>query len=172
MAKSVIRRVLNRVLHALARQVPGSSSLRPWLHKLRGVKMGKNIFIGDDVYVDNEYPECIEMHDGVSVSMKALLIAHTRGPGKIILEKDSFVGPNAVVCCYAGRTIRIGEGAVVAAGAVVTRSVPARTLVAPPPSRPVAKLTRALTPNTSIDDFLAGMVPIVRTRPGNRDAEK
>ena len=171
MAKSVIRRAFNRVLHAIARQVPGSSSLRPLLHRWRGVKMGNNIFIGDDVYVDNEYPECIEMHDGVSVSMRALLIAHTRGPGKIILEKDSFIGPNAVVCCYAGRVIRIGEGAVVAAGAVVTRSVPARTLVAPPPSRPVAKLTRPLSVNTSIEDFLAGMVPI-RRRPESRGGEK
>ncbi len=132
---------------------------------------GKNIFIGDDVYVDNEYPECIEMHDGVSVSMRALLIAHTRGPGKIILARDSFIGPNAVVCCYAGRVIRIGEGAVVAAGAVVTRSVPARTLVAPPPSRAVAKLTRPLSVNTSIEDFLAGMMPI-RRRSENRSPEK
>lgn len=160
MAKSAFRRALNRLLHTAARQLPGSGSVRPFIHRLRGVTVGHNVFIGDDVYVDNEYPECVEIHDGASVSMRALLIAHTRGPGRIILEKDSFVGPNAVVCCYAGRVIRIGEGAVVAAGAVVTRSVPARTLVAPPASRPVAKLTRPLTASTPIDEFLAGMVPI------------
>lgn len=162
MQKSVLRRAFNRLLHAIARQAPGSGSLRPLLHRLRGVAIGRNVFIGDDVYVDNEYPECVEIHDGASVSMRALLIAHTRGPGRIILEKDSFVGPNAVVCCYAGRTLRIGEGAVVAAGAVVTRSVPARTLVAPPPSRAVAKLGRPLNLSTSIDEFLAGMTPIRR----------
>jgi acetyltransferase-like isoleucine patch superfamily enzyme len=167
MAKSALRRAFNRVLHALARQVPGSGSLRPFLHRLRGVKIGKGVFIGDDVYVDNEYPECIELHDGVSISMRALLIAHTRGPGKIIVEKDAFVGPNAILSCYAGRTLRIGEGAVVSAGAVVSRSVPARTLVAPPPSRAIAKLTRPLNATTSIEDFLAGMTPIRRT-PGER----
>ena len=171
MAKSVIRRALNRVLHSIARQVPGSSSLRPFLHRLRGVTVAKGVFIGDDVYIDNEYPECVELHENVSVSMRALLIAHTRGPGRIILEKDSFVGPNAVICCYAGRVIRIGEGAVVAAGAVVTRSVAARTMVAPPPSRAVAKLARPLTVETSIEEFLAGMSP-VRSPSASRGPKK
>jgi acetyltransferase-like isoleucine patch superfamily enzyme len=164
MSKSAIRRAFNRILHSIARQIPGSGSLRPYLHRLRGVLVGKDVFIGDDVYIDNEYPECIEIHDGASISMRALLIAHTRGPGRIILERDSFVGPNAVVCCYAGRVIRIGEGSVVAAGAVVTRSVPARTLVAPPPSRPVAKLSHPLNRSTGIEEFLAGMIPITRSK--------
>lgn len=170
-SKSVFRRVINRLLHSLARQAPGSHSFRPFLHRLRGVKIGPGVFIGDDVYVDNEYPECVEIHENVSVSMRALLIAHTRGPGRIILEKDSFVGPNAVICCYAGRIIRIGEGAVVAAGAVVTRSVPAKTLVAPPPSRAVAKLTHPLSTSLGIEEFLAGMVPI-RSRRGARAPNK
>ena len=170
MSKSPLRRAFNRVLHLIARQIPGSGSVRPFLHRLRGVAIGKGVFIGDDVYVDNEYPECIEIHDGASISMRALLIAHTRGPGRIILEKDSFIGPNAVVCCYAGRVIRIGEGSVVAAGAVITRSVPARTLVAPPPSRPVAKLTHPLNRATGIEDFLAGMIPI--RRPAGKQSAK
>ena len=171
MAKSFFRRACNRVLHSIARQVPGSHSLRPFLHRLRGVTMGKGVFIGDDVYIDNEYPECVEVRENVSISMRALLIAHTRGPGRIILEKDSFVGPNAVICCYAGRVIRIGEGAVVAAGAIVTRSVPAKTLFAPPSSRAVAKLARPLTLGTSIEDFLAGMSPI-RSAFSNRDKKQ
>jgi tetrahydrodipicolinate N-acetyltransferase len=132
------------------------------------VTVKEGVFIGDDVYIDNEYPECVEIHENVSISMRAIIVAHTRGPGRIILEKDSFVGPNAVLCCYAGRVIRIGEGAVVAAGAVVTRSVPARTLVAPAPSRAVARLKVPLTARTSIEDFLVGMVPITRP-PGKRE---
>jgi acetyltransferase-like isoleucine patch superfamily enzyme len=166
MAKSILRRAFNRLLHTLARSAPGSSTLRPFLHRLRGVKIGRGVFIGEDVYLDNEYPECIELHDRATISMRALLIAHTRGPGKVILEADSFVGPNAIVTCYAGRTLRIGEGAVVAAGAVVTRSVPARTLVAPAPSRAVAKLARPLNLATGIDDFLAGMTPVRRPSDG------
>jgi acetyltransferase-like isoleucine patch superfamily enzyme len=168
MKKSFLRRAFNRILHSVARRAPGSQSLRPFLHRLRGVTIKEGVFIGDDVYIDNEYPECVEIHENVSISMKALIVAHTRGPGRIILEKDSFVGPNAVLCCYADRVIRIGEGAVVAAGAVVTRSVAARTLVVPAPSRAVARLKVPLTAQTSIEDFLAGMVPIARS-PGKRE---
>lgn len=166
MAKSFLRRASNRILQLVARLAPGSQSLRPFLHRLRGVSIGNGVFIGDDVYLDNEYPECVEIHDNVSISIRAILIAHTRGPGRIVLERDSFVGPNAVLCCYAGREIRIGAGAVVSAGAIVTRSVPAQTLVAPPPSRAVARLQKPLTSQTSIDEFLAGMVPI--PRPGTK----
>jgi acetyltransferase-like isoleucine patch superfamily enzyme len=160
MAKSFLRRASNRILQLAARIAPGSVSLRPLLHRWRGVSIGKNVFIGDDVYLENEYPECVEIQDNVSISMRAVLIAHTRGPGKLVLEKDSFVGPNAVVCCSAGQEIRIGAGAVVAAGAVVTRSVPAQTMIAPPPSRAVAHLKVPLTSRTAIKDFRAGMSPI------------
>jgi acetyltransferase-like isoleucine patch superfamily enzyme len=162
MKKSLLRRAFNRILQLGARLAPGSQSLRPFLHRLRGVTIKEGVFIGDDVYIDNEYPECVEIHEHVSISMRAMIIAHTRGPGRIILEKDSFVGPNVVVCCYANRVIRIGEGAVLGAGAVVTRSVPARTLVVPSPSRAVARLKVPLTAQTSIEDFLVGMVPITR----------
>ena len=58
--------------------------------------------------------------------------------------------------------VAVAFPAVVAAGAVITRSVPARTLVAPPPSRPVARLNVPLTLTTPIDDFLAGIEPINR----------
>lgn len=160
MTKSVLRRSSNRVLHLLARFLPGSQSLRPFLHRLRGVRVENRVFIGDDVYIDNEYPECVEIHENVSISMRAVIVAHTRGPGRIVLEKNCFVGPNAVVCCTGGRTLHIGEGAVVAAGCVVTHSVPARTMVTPAPSRPVARLKTPLTLNTSLAEFLAGMTPI------------
>lgn len=163
--KSVLRRSLNRFLHLLARFAPGSESLRPFLHRLRGVTIKDGVFIGDDVYIENEYPECVEIHENASISMRTLIIAHTRGSGRIILEKDSFVGPNVVLCCSAGRTIRIGEGAVVAAGSVVTHSVPARTMVAPPPSRAVARLKVPFTLQSSMDDFLTGMELIKRPSP-------
>src|SRR5256886_15995561 len=91
-----------------------------------------------------------------------MLIGHTRGPSLIIVEKNSFLGPNSVLCCYAGRVVRVGEGAVVAAGAVITRSGPARALVAPPPSRPVARLNVPPGLTTPIGGFLAGLGPISR----------
>ena len=87
MTKSLSSRVLNRLLAQVARFAPGSTTLRPMLHRLRGVKIGRRVFIGDDVYLDNEYPEAIEIGDDVQISIRAVVIAHTRGAGRVIIAR-------------------------------------------------------------------------------------
>lgn len=155
--KNLIQRVLNRFLSVLARFAPGAEGFRPFLHRLRGVQIFGRVFIGEDVLLETEYPECIEIHDHVAISIRAVILAHTRGQGKVILEKNSFIGPNAVVVCPVGRTLTVGEGSVVSAGAVITRNVPAKSMVAPVPSRTVATLEVPLTTDVSMEAFLAGM---------------
>jgi serine O-acetyltransferase len=60
----------------------------------------------------------------------------TTGPGsRIIVEDDVKIGANAVVIAPRGRTLRIGRGARVGAGTVVTEDVPALGTVVGPPSR-------------------------------------
>ena len=68
----------------MARFLPGATTLRPFLHKLRGVKIYGKVFIGDDVYIENEHPECVEIHEGVQIVLRTNIIAHFRGTGKII----------------------------------------------------------------------------------------
>jgi heptaprenylglycerol acetyltransferase len=162
MKKSLLRRCLNRVCALLARFSPGSRTLRPLLHRARGMKIGRDVFIGDDVYLDNEYPESIEIADGVQISIRAVIVAHTRGPGKVIIEKNVFIGPHAVITCSAGRVLKIGEGAVVGAGSVVTRSVPPRLYVAPPPMIPMARVELPLPKAESIEAFRAGLHPLTQ----------
>jgi acetyltransferase-like isoleucine patch superfamily enzyme len=160
MSKIILRRAFNRVFHTVARNCPGSTTLRPALHRWRGVKMGRDVFIGDGVYLDNEYPECIEIQDNVQISIRAIVIAHTRGPGKVIIEKAAFVGPNAVIVCGAGRTLRIGGGAVVGAGSVVTKSVPPGLFVSPPAPTPMARVRVPLPLAKTMDEFWAGLVSL------------
>ncbi len=168
MKKGFFRRVANRWLHLLAQVSPGATTLRPMLHRLRGVTVGRNVFIGDGVYLDNEFPECIEIQDGVQISIRTVFVAHTRGSGKVVVERNAFVGPNCVIVCSAGRTLRIGRGAVVGAGSVVTKSIPAGIYVAPPSPTPLARVTLPFPLAESMEEFWAGLTMLDKHGTGRR----
>ncbi|MBI1840253.1 MAG: acyltransferase [Verrucomicrobia bacterium] len=165
MAKFILRRVFNRVFHAIARVAPGSTTLRPTLHRWRGAQIGRGVFIGDDVYIDNEYPECVEIQEGAQISLRTSIIAHTRGSGRVIIEKNAFVGPHCVLVCGAGKTLRIAAGAVVGAGSVITRSVPPGLFVSPDPPKPIARAQVPLPVAKSMAEFWAGLIPLSRPLP-------
>lgn len=162
MKKSIVRRVSNRILGMLARFAPGATSFRPFLHKLRGVHITGKVFIGDDVYIENEYPHCIELHDGAQICLRSVLIAHTRGSGRIVIGKDAFVGANCVVAAADGVTLTIGEGAVITTSSVVSSDVPPHTLVGNEKAKPLARVTVPLKMRTPYDRFLAGLRPLNR----------
>lgn len=163
--KPLIRRVANRILASLARICPGATTLRPFLHKLRGVKISGRVFIGDDVYLENEYPECIELQDGAQICLRSIILAHTRGQGRVVIGRDVFVATNSVILASPGRTLTVGEGSVVTASSVITVDVPPRTLVGCEKARPLARLENPLTIDTSYESFLAGLRPLQIARP-------
>jgi acetyltransferase-like isoleucine patch superfamily enzyme len=146
----------------VARFAPGATSLRPFLHKLRGVRIDGRVFIGDDVYLENEYPECVEIHDGAVICLRSVILAHMRGPGRVVIEKKAFLGAGCVVTASPGATITIGEGAVVTTSSVITSDVPSHTLVGNQKIRPIAKAIVPLTLGTSFDRFVAGLRPLNR----------
>ena len=155
--KPIIRRVANRILHLMARFGPGSTSFRPFIHELRGVKIYGKVFIGDDVYLENEYPENIEIHDGAGIALRTTIISHCRGPGKIIIEKNVWIGTCCTVAARNGQVLRIGEGSVLAANSVVTKDVPPGILMGGIPAKPIAKATVPGTLGYSYSDFKKGL---------------
>jgi UDP-3-O-[3-hydroxymyristoyl] glucosamine N-acyltransferase len=160
--KSLLRRIINRPLQLLARFAPGSTSLRPFLHKLRGVKITGRVFIGEDVILENEYPENVELEDGAQVGLRSVLLAHTRGSGRIIIQRDAFIGANCVIIASPGRTLCIGTGAVVSASTVVTTDVPSATLFGMEKPKQLARATVPLKMDTDFNVFLAGLRPIAK----------
>jgi acetyltransferase-like isoleucine patch superfamily enzyme len=136
------------------------------------VKIGDGVFIGDEVYLDNEYPESIEIHDGAAISIRAVIIAHNKGPGKVIIEKEVFVGPHVLITCNAGRVLRVGEGAVIGAGCVVTRNVPARAVLTTAPAHSAGIAIVPLPKAKTMEEFSSGLRPLrprttkVQTTPG------
>lgn len=157
MKKPLIRRVLNRILGKLAGILPGAQSLRPALHRLRGVKISGRVFIGDEVYLENEHPEAIEMEDGAQLCLRTIVLAHTNGLGRIIIAKDAFVGANCVISAPKGKTVRIGQGAVVSASCVISSDVPDGALMGNAKPVILARATIPLTNDVAYEKFLLGL---------------
>jgi NDP-sugar pyrophosphorylase family protein len=67
----------------------------------------------------------------------------TSAPGacaEVVLEDNVWIGDSAIVC----KGVHIGDNSIVGAGAVVTRDVPANTIVAGNPAKPVKQLDASL----------------------------
>jgi serine acetyltransferase len=160
MIRSLPRRVSNRLLHLLARFLPGSTSLRPFIHRLRGVKVAKGVFIGDDVYLDNEHPDAIELREGAQIGLRCTIVAHTRGSGRVVIGKNAVICAGTLITCGDGQNLEIGEGAVIAAGSVVANSIPPFTLCGALRVRALATVTVPLTLETVYKDFLRGLRPL------------
>ena len=102
------------------------------------VKFGKNVFINHSAILSASGG--IEFGDGVSVA-PAVRIAtinhdfnerHTKYTyGKVTIKKNAWIGMNVTIC----PGVTIGEYAVVAAGAVVTKDVPDYAVVGGCPAK-------------------------------------
>ena len=160
MEERILRGSINRILHLMARFGPGATTLRPFLHKLRGVKIHGKVFIGDDVYLENAHPECVEIHDGAQIVLRTNIIAHFRGAGKIIIGKNVWIGMCCNIAASPGQILNIGEGAVVGMGSTVTRDVSPFTFVVGSPAKPKYKVTVPMTLETSFEDWKNGLIPI------------
>jgi len=113
---------------------------------------GKNIHIGDYVYLNVSCTilDCNRVHIGHHVMIGPavqiytaahLLQAKPRNQGwevakPIVIEDNVWLGGSAILL----PGVRIGRNAVVGAGAVVTRNVPANTVVAGNPARAIREI--------------------------------
>jgi len=145
-----------RVLQILARWGPGATTLRVWLHRCRGVKIGKRVWIGYDAIIETAFPYLVEIKDDAVVGIRSTIIAHFREYRGVVLEEGAVLGPGVMVL----PNVKIGKGAVVTAGSVVTRSVAPMTLVQGNPARPVARVGVKLGMDTSMREFSTHLKPL------------
>jgi acetyltransferase-like isoleucine patch superfamily enzyme len=155
-----------RLLSKIAFFAPGGYTLRPRLHRMRGVKIGKNVWISQYVYIDEAHPENITLEDNVTIGIRSTLFTHfysgdydpDKKVGEILIKKKAYIGPHCVIF----HDVTIGEGAVIAAGSMVAKDVPPGVLYGPPTPSSVAKVTRPLVKGKNMDytNFLLGLRPL------------
>lgn len=131
----ILRGIKNRVLHIIA-YVSFPYQITVLLHKLRGVKIGKNTHIARLVSFDDRNPELISIGNGVAITTGVMILCHQRDltnyhagmyamhcefkEGPVIIKDGAHIGIGAIIM----PGITIGKGAVIGAGAVVTKDIP------------------------------------------------
>jgi len=144
-----LRFIPGRLLQGMALMAP-TPRLAVILHRLRGVKIGKHVYIGQNVQIDSLYPAMVTLEDYVSIGLGSMIFAHSTPAysieiktnyyptrvAPVAIKRDAWIAPGVII--LAGVTI--GECAVVGAGSVVTRDVEPYTVVAGNPARLVKRL--------------------------------
>jgi oxalate---CoA ligase len=155
----------NRLFQYVALYIPGYKSTRVWLHRMRGVTIGKNVSIGLSALIETAYPRLVFIGDNVTIGMRAIVIGHLRDSTAdarsshrytVRIEDNVYIGPGVIVL----PNVTIGHGAVVSAGSVVSRSVPPQTLVQGNPAKPIAHCRVSLGGGVSYEEFVRGLTPI------------
>lgn len=150
MRENPISGLWNRFLQRLAMTMPGATTVRAALHRMRGVELGENVWIGYEAMLETSYPYLVHIGDNVVLGIRCTIIAHFHEHTGVWIEDDVFVGPSAVIL----PGVRLGHGCVVTAGSVVTTSVPPMTMVTGNPAKAVARCGVPLGLNTSWHDFI------------------
>jgi len=167
---SVFGGMKNRLFQYLALYAPGYKTTRVWLHRMRGVAIGDNVSIGLSALIETAYPKLVSLGNNVSIGMRVVIIAHLRDSTAqaranhqqtVRIEDDAYIGPGVIIL----PNVTIGQGAVVSAGSVVSRSVPARTLVRGNPAVPIAHCGVSLGGGVSYEQFVRHLRPIKGAQP-------
>jgi len=90
-----------------------------------GVTIEDNVFVGHNVsFINDKFPRATA-HDGSMQKEKDWNVVPT------LVKRGASIGTSATIMCG----VTIGESAIIGAGSVVTRDVPANTVVAGVPAR-------------------------------------
>jgi acetyltransferase-like isoleucine patch superfamily enzyme len=135
------------------------AGIRRLLFRQTNVKVGKDAVLNMNLVISDDYEPLVEIGDRVAISPNVTIIASSNPNNsrlaeneyvkmnlikkeKVIIEDDVWIGSNAVIL----PGVRIGKGAIVGAGAVVTKNVLPYTIVAGVPARNIRTLREDVNP--------------------------
>ena len=147
----VFKGIWGRILQSIAMSfLPYPSAIRVALQRARGVKIGRNVFLGPGCWIDNTRPDLVELEDDVSLAGRVTILAHSdpTEPLRKILGPESRVfkkvtvkqGAWVTVNCVLLPGVTIGENSIIAAGSVVTKDIPANVIAGGVPAKIIKEI--------------------------------
>ena len=148
----ILRKLRNTLFQMLAYNCP-VNSWRIWLHRKRGVHIGKNVMLGMQCILDNAYPEYIYIEDYAALAGNNYVLTHSNPylhfKGRmlsylapVLIKKGAWVGVSATLL----PGTEIGECSVISAGSTVSGIIPNDCIVTGNP----ATITRRFGTNDEI----------------------
>lgn len=126
--------------------------LRPMLWRWMGAKVGKDVFIGYEVWMDFNNAKLIEIGNNVHITNRCLLLCHQRDLSdlfqgqeysrlpyekkRIVLKDGCSIGMGTIIL----PGVTVGEGAIVGAGSLVVKDIPAWTIAVGHPAKVIKKI--------------------------------
>jgi acetyltransferase-like isoleucine patch superfamily enzyme len=123
-------------------------NLTPFFHRLRGVKIGKDVYIHRTAILDGIYPGLIEIGDDVRLTPGCIVYCHVKA-GEFLrkelvpqvvagvkIEESAFIGLGSILL----PGVTVGRASVVVSGSVVYRNVPAGCIVSGNPAKVIKRL--------------------------------
>ena len=117
-----------------------SLSLKRWIFRCLGMRLGRDVTIASGVILDYFFPELIEIGDNTIIGMDSMLLTHEFlhdrfRSGRVRIGANCLVGARSTI--LAGVTI--GDGSTIAAMSLVHRGTPAGTFAGGVPIRPLRR---------------------------------
>lgn len=127
--------------------------IRPWILRQIGCHVGKNTFIGSQVWIDAGHADLITIEDHVHVTARTVLLCHKKDlhnyckgddyaklpyiKGKIHLKRGCSTGTDTIIL----PGVTIGEGSIIGAGSLVTKDIPDWSIATGRPAKVVKQIT-------------------------------
>lgn len=109
----------------------------------RGLKLGKNVSIVDQCFLDAAHCYLIQLDDNVTLAPNVTILVHDASTklhlgytklGKVHVRENSFIGHSAILL----PGVTIGPNAIVGAGSVVSKSVPEGAIAVGNPAKVIS----------------------------------